>query len=285
MTIRGPLATAVIMQPYHGTAAVVTGAASGIGRGIAHALARAGAAVVVAAIEREGAEAVRDELVAGGARALALRVDVTDPAAVEDMAEKAFAAFGPVRLLCNNAGVYVGGPLMDTSLSEMQWLMSVNLWGVVHGVRAFVPRFRAQGAPAHILNTGSVSGLFPTTGQGAYAASKYAVVGYSERLREELAEHGIGVSVLCPATVRTRIGQSRRNRPPSAGGPVDVKPPERPPGAPLPPSILDPDAVGELVLRGIAENRLYIHTHANWVDRYRARFERIAGDFTLLQGR
>jgi NAD(P)-dependent dehydrogenase (short-subunit alcohol dehydrogenase family) len=273
------------MRDLRDKVAVVTGAASGIGRGMAHAFADQGMHVMVADIEETPAEAVAAELRQKQVRSLAFTVDVADAAGLDALAERAYGEFGEVHVLCNNAGVFVGGPVAETAIEEMHWMMSVNFWGVVHGVRAFVPRFRAQDGAAHIVNTGSVSGLFPTPDQGAYTATKYAVVGYSERLREELAEEGIGVSVLCPGGVRTRIGESRRNRPERFGGPVGTTPRPRAatPARAAPSRSLDPLEVGQLVVRGIQEDRLYIHTDPLWVDRYQARFARVVDDFALLE--
>jgi NAD(P)-dependent dehydrogenase (short-subunit alcohol dehydrogenase family) len=269
------------MRDLQGRVAVITGAASGIGRGIAHALAAEGAHIVVADIEAGPARAVAGELGAQGIRAVPVEVDVADPSSLERLAEQAYAEFGAVHILCNNAGVFIGGPLAETSSEEWAWLIAVNLMGVVNGVRAFLPRMRAQGGEAHIVNTGSISGLYPTPNQGAYTATKYAVVGYSERLHDELAADGIGVSVLCPSGVRTRITDSRRNRHPAYGGPVSAPPRSTP--APARPSVMDPLDVGRLVVQGIKENRLYIHTHLNvkdWIDN---RFRHILADFAPLE--
>ncbi len=270
------------MRDLAGKVAVVTGAASGIGRGLAHTLADEQMDVVVADVEAAPVRAVAEELRGKGVRALSVGVDVTDASALEALAERAYAEFGAIHLLCNNAGVFVGGPLVETDLDEMHWMMTVNYWGVVHGVRAFAPRFRAQGGEAHIVNTGSSSGLHPTANQGAYVATKYAVVGYSERLREELAEEGIGVSVLCPGWVRTRLGESRRNRPAQYGGPVHQSRPPRAVDAESRP--LAPEEVGRLVVSGIRENRLYIHTASQWRERYEERFAHVLEDFDPLDG-
>lgn len=267
------------MQDLQGKVAVVTGGGSGIGRGIAHALAGAGMHIVIADIEAAAAELVASEIAARGVRALAVQTDVAHPREVEALAARSYEVFGAVHVLCNNAGVFVGGRLAETSADEWAWLIAVNLMGVVNGVQSFLPRLREQGGAAHIVNTGSVSGLYPTPNQGAYTASKYAVVGYSERLRVELEPEGIGVSVLCPSGARTRIGESRRNRQQQFGGPV----PTTPASYTHRPDVLTPEAVGQLALRGIRENRLYIHTHLSFRPRYEERFAQILADFAPLE--
>ena len=273
-----------IMKELRGKSAVVTGGGGGIGRGIAHALAEEGVNVVVADIEPDSAETVAAELQQLGVRAVAVQTDVIDASAVDALAENAYEQFGEIHVLCNNAGVFAGGPIAETAVEDLDWMLAVNFDGTANGVRAFLPRMRAQDGEAHIVNTGSVSGLYPTPHQGAYSASKYAVVGYSERLQQELEPDGIGVSLLCPAGVRTRIGEARRNRQAQFGGPVVAPPrPPRGPDADRDPRWLDPMDVGKLVIQGIRRNRLYIHTDASWERLYRERFERILADFELLE--
>lgn len=269
------------MEDLAGKVAVVTGAGSGIGRGIAHALADRGCHIVAADIEVAAAETVAAELRRKGVRALAVQVDVADAASVGALAERAFAEFGAVQVLCNNAGVFIDGPLLETQPEEWAWLIAVNLMGVVNGLRAFLPRMRRQGEAAHIVNTGSISGLYPTPNQGAYSASKYAVVGLSERLRVELEPDAIGVSVLCPSGVATRITESRRNRQAAFGGAGETHP--LPPAPTSRTGRMDPFDVGRLVVAGIRENRLYIHTHLNvkgWIEE---RFNHILADFAPLE--
>jgi len=259
---------------------VVAGSSKNKGRGIAHALADEGVHVVIADIETEPAEVVAAEIRQKEVRALVVRTDVVEPDSLAALVSRSYDEFGAVHVLCNNAGVFVGGPLDETSPEEWAWMLAVNLMGVVNGVRFFLPRMRAQGGEAHIVNTGSVSGLYPTPNQGAYAATKYAVVGYSERLRAELEPDGIGVSVLCPSGVRTRIVESRRNRQRQFGGPVPTTPP---PGYGSNPNVMDPLQVGRLVVKGIKDNRLYIHTHANFKPNYEQRFKQVLEDFAALE--
>ena len=248
------------MRELDGRVALVTGGGSGIGRGIALALAGAGMHVVVADIELDAAEAVAAEL---GAEASADSVDVTDPAAVEALAERCFERHGGVDVLCNNAGVIGPTPLGPGSVDNWRWIVDVNILGVAHVINAFVPRMRARvgdtGGEAHIVNTASMAGLRAGDGwaHSAYGASKFAVVSMSRNLRGELAGSGIGVSVLCPGGVDTRIWEAGRNRPAERGGPEAYERPDRL----LPARVLDPLVVGRHVLRAIREDALYIITH------------------------
>ena len=262
------------MQEIAGKVAVVTGGGEGIGRGIAHALAAAGALVAVADIDTAAADRVVAELEAAGARALSARVDVADAGSVESLARHVEAALGPVAILVNNAGVMLDGSLVDADARDWQWVLSVNLMGVVHGVRAFVPGMRAREVGGHVVNTGSMAGLAPRLGSrlGIYSASKAAVVSYSEMLRAELAADGIGVSVLCPSTVRTRIWDADRNRPAALGAGQPVPMPARIADA------LDPMAVGPLVVRAIREDRAYILTSDDARPRIEARNAAVLAD-------
>lgn len=262
------------MQDIEGRVAVVTGGGEGIGRGIAHALAAAGAKVAIADIDRAAGERVAAELREGGAESQPFVADVADVTSVQALAGDVEAALGPVSILCNNAGVMLDGPLADAPDSDWQWVLNVNLMGVVHGVQAFVPRMRANGTAGHIMNTGSMAGLAPRhgSGLGIYSASKAAVVSYSEMLRDELAPEGIEVSVLCPSTVSTRIWEADRNRPSELGPGKPVPRPERSVGA------IDGMAVGPLVVRGIRENRAYIFTGLDSRGRVEARHSRLLED-------
>lgn len=204
------------MEQLRGKTAVVTGAASGIGRALARVFGREGMKLVLSDIEMEPLEVVRTELEAAGVACVALRADVSQPGDVEALAEAARDAFEhqPVHLLCNNAGVFTGGACWDTPAADYEWVLGVNVWGVIHGIRVFLPAMieRNEG---HVVNTASMAGLVTVPMVGAYAVSKHATVALSECLHHDLAqrESAVSVSVLCPEVIATRIAQAGRNRP------------------------------------------------------------------------
>jgi len=203
------------MDDFAGRVAVITGAASGIGRGLARHAAREGMRVVLADVEAAALDdAVRD--VAGlGAEAIGVRTDVSDEADVEALADAAYQRFGAVHLLCNNAGVFQAGVVWQRTQADWDWVMGVNLWGVLHGIRAFVPRLLEQGGDAHIVNTSSMAGMMTVAYSGPYVVSKFAAAALTECLAHDLRAQGssIGVSCLVPGYVDTRIADSTRNRP------------------------------------------------------------------------
>jgi NAD(P)-dependent dehydrogenase (short-subunit alcohol dehydrogenase family) len=259
------------MTELGGGVAVVTGGASGIGRAMAERFARERAKVVVADIDARALAAVVDSIKARGGEALGVPTDVTDLSSVQALAAAAFEAFGKVSVLCNNAGVALWGGLESATHRDWQWVLGVNLWGVIHGVEAFVPRMIASREPGHIVNTASMAGLVATRGLGVYNTSKYAVVGLSETLAKDLRPYHIGVSVLCPMGVATQIRESARNRPadltndaPSAVEPVELM------GRTLAPAV-----VAEMVLSAIRANRLYVITHEEGLEALRRRHERL----------
>ena len=201
-----------------GKVAVVTGGASGIGKGIATQLIAEGARVIIADIQRDVLAAAAPEIGA----ALAVPVDVSDPASVDALAGQVLETFGAVHVVCNNAGIGPLAPVADLTLDDWRWMIGVNLWGVIHGVHTFLPILKRNRDGGHIVNTASMAGLVAGPRLGAYAAAKFGVVGLTEVLAAELAADNsrVGVSVLCPGTVRTNIGNSSRNRPadlPDAG--------------------------------------------------------------------
>ena len=195
---------------------VVTGAGSGIGRALALACAGRGMAVVAADIEAPALQQTQKLLQAKGARCVAQPCDVSSQSDLEALADASWSAFGRVDWLFNNAGVAVLGPVWQATLDDWSWVMGVNLMGVVHGVRTFVPRMLEAGVPAHVINTASAAGLATLAGSGVYCTSKHAVVALSECLQHDLsaANAPIGVSVICPSLLASRIDDSARNRPP-----------------------------------------------------------------------
>jgi NAD(P)-dependent dehydrogenase (short-subunit alcohol dehydrogenase family) len=250
---------------------VVTGGASGIGRALCLAFARAGAHVVVADLDEAGMTDTASAVAKAGRRALTVRTDVSRLADVRALADRAWAELGGVHVLCNNAGIALWGGLDAATHADWEWAIGVNLWGVIHGVETFVPRMIAQKTEGHIVNTASMAGLIASEGLGVYNTTKYAVVGLSETLQKDLRRHEIGVSVLCPMGVNTRIRQSARNRPAAlrnaaaeTGGEVE-----------LIGRYLSPEHVAERVLRAVLENRLYVITHPEGLEPLRRRFARM----------
>ncbi len=196
--------------------AVITGAGSGIGRALALACAREGASIVLADIDERG---MAETAALISTPHHSQRCDVSKPGALDALAEATYARFGAAHLLFNNAGVAVAGPMWTATLDDWKWVLEINLMGVVHGIRAFVPRMLAQGGEGHIVNTASMAGLISVPGSAVYCVSKHGVVTLSECLHHDLqaAKSKIGVSVLCPAFVPTGIAESARNRPAELG--------------------------------------------------------------------
>ena len=245
------------METFKDTVAVVTGGGSGIGRALTLALARAGSRVVVADVDEGAMAAVAGEVTALGGEALTVRTDVSDLGQVQALADRAWKTFGAVHVLCNNAGVAAWGGLEQATHRDWQWVLGVNLWGVIHGVETFVPRMIAGGERGHVVNTASMAGLIASQGLGVYNTSKYAVVGLSETLAKDLKPYGIGVSVLCPGFVQTRIHESERNRP--GGAAVDANTLGM--LGQLVAGGIEPAAVAEKVVDAVRSDRFYILTH------------------------
>jgi NAD(P)-dependent dehydrogenase (short-subunit alcohol dehydrogenase family) len=260
------------MEDLKGKVSVVTGGASGIGRALCWEFAREGAHVVVADLDEAGMAETAAGVTSAGTRAVTVRTDVSKLASVQALAERAWKEFGGVHVLCNNAGVVVHGGLEAATHRDWEWILGVNLWGVIHGVETFVPRMIAQKQPGHIVNTASMAGLIASQGLGVYNTSKYAVVGLSETLQKDLRRHNIGVSVLCPMGVSTNIRASERSRP------AELKNPGPPPetdGVQLIGRYLTPEDVAGRVLRAVKANRLYVVPHDEAREPLRRRFERM----------
>jgi NAD(P)-dependent dehydrogenase (short-subunit alcohol dehydrogenase family) len=264
------------MKDLKGKGAFVTGAASGIGLGMALALADEGADVVLADIEEGRLAAARDQVAAKGVKTATVRLDVSNREAVYAAAQEAQAALGKIHILCNNAGVsYAGVPLDAVPDKDWDWVVAVNLMGVVNGLQAFLPLIEAHGEGGHVVNTASIGGhhVMPGWGRGLYVTTKYAVVGLSESLLDDLQAKHIGVSVLCPAAVNTDIYQGGRNRPERFGGPY-----RRPDDHPMIPQLkagMDPYEVGRWVVRAIEDDEFYIFTHPDTKALLEGRFQRI----------
>ena len=238
-----------------GEVAVITGGASGIGRGTALAFARAGADIVLADIHADRLRATRDEIQHLGRRVLAVKCDVSRDEDVAELAERAEADMGPVGIVMNNAGVVLRGALEAISIADWQWCFGVNVFGVIRGIRAFLPRMiqRRQG---WIINTGSVAGLVALTGEGApYVASKFAVVGLSEALALYCQPFGIGVSLLCPGGVRTNLAETGRSIGMTAEREAsETRMAQTVQGG----EEMDPEDIGEIVLRAVQDETFLV---------------------------
>jgi len=262
------------MQELCDKAAFVTGGASGIGLALGRAFAEAGMKVMLADIEETALAAAVAGLQGVGPQIRGVTCDVADQGSVERAAEAAFAAFGKVHIVCNNAGVAAAGGIDNISVADWRWVLDVNLMGVLYGIRALLPHMRAHGEGGHIVNTASMAGM--VSAFSPYFASKFAVVSMSEGLAVELKPHGIGVTVLCPGWVRTRIGESARNRPQRYG------PAAAPIQSPLAAQIaelirtgIDPGEVARQTLAAIREDQLYVFTHPEMRGAVEARFQGI----------
>ncbi len=268
------------MEKLEGRVAVITGGASGIGLATARALAGEGMKIVLADHNADGLAEAQPAVEACGAEVLAVPTDVGALEQVQALADRAFDRFGAVHVVFNNAGVALAGLMHEHTHEEWEWIVRVNLWGVIHGVEVFVPRLLAQGEGGHVVSTASFAGVVPNYGLGAYCVTKYGVVALSECLQRELRAEGIGVSVLCPMMVATSIGaNSQRDRPGSVDAPVV---PEPAPGRGPQGRTLDVDEVAGRVLNAIRTGQLYIFTHEEARQFVRNRFERIDRAFEAL---
>ncbi|MCK9988739.1 MAG: hypothetical protein AzoDbin1_05211 [Azoarcus sp.] len=267
------------MQELAGRVAVITGAASGIGAAMAWRFARAGMKVVAADVDEAALAAVCNELVEAGHTAIGVRTDVARAADVDALAERAYAAFGAVHLLCNNAGVVPSGryrAVWEFPVEDWRWSLDVNLYGVIHGLRSFIPRMLDAGDEGHVLTTASVAGLISGSGSPVYSAAKHAAVRVTEALYASLRERNapIGVSLLCPGLVNTRIYESERNRPDGlrpAGGPAPETLELQAIAASLYAGAMSPEAVAEIACQAVLDDRLYVLTTDSFDDAIRER--------------
>jgi NAD(P)-dependent dehydrogenase (short-subunit alcohol dehydrogenase family) len=263
------------MKHLEGKVAAVTGAASGLGKAMALAFAAEGMNVALADVDEAGIKAVEEEVRSRKAKPFSMRVDVSKAAEVEAFAERTVAKLGAVHLVCNNAGVALTGAVWENTALDWEWILGVNLRGVVNGVRAFVPRLLAQDE-GYVVNTASVAGLISPPGMGAYCVSKHAVVTLSEALHHDLRERGsrVGVSVLCPAYVPTGIADSERNRPKDLG--ISRKTEK---DAMMRKAVSSgkksAEEVARAVVAAVKEGRFYILTHPAIKGAIRARMEDI----------
>jgi NAD(P)-dependent dehydrogenase (short-subunit alcohol dehydrogenase family) len=275
------------MKDFSGKTAFVTGGASGIGLALCHAFGQCGMNVAFGDVEAEACAAAVRALRGTGINAIGITVDVSDRDSLAQAAARTFAEFGKVHILCNNAGVSRAGPIESISPSDWDWVIGVNLKGLVHGLQVFLPHMKAHGEPGHVVNTASINGVAGAPLAGPYCATKFASVGISEVLAAELAGSPIGVSVLCPSWVKTRMLDNGRNRPTRFGGPIrldmDGANAERNQRyAKALENGLDPADVAKLVIKAIEARRLYVFTHADRRGDIDGRYELMAEGFDAL---
>jgi NAD(P)-dependent dehydrogenase (short-subunit alcohol dehydrogenase family) len=271
------------MELGEGQTAVVTGAASGMGRAFAERFGALGMNVVLADVEEPRLAEVAGNMRESGANVLPVVTDVADGTSIDALAAKAFDTFGAVHVLCNNAGVGGGGPIHELTTNDWQWVLGVNLWGVIHGIRAFLPTMLSSGEEGHIVNTASMAGMIAGPMMGPYNATKFAVVAISETLHAELQMTGggkVGVSVLCPGFVNTDITTSGRNRPASLPGREVIPAPE---AASAFKTLLEsgkqPAEVALMVERAIRNRELHIFTDRQFLPPFEDRAQRIISSF------
>jgi NAD(P)-dependent dehydrogenase (short-subunit alcohol dehydrogenase family) len=269
------------MQGFQGRVAIVTGAASGIGLALCQVFAEQGMKIVLADVEQEALTAAADSIEALGVECLAVVCDVSDPQAVEELAALTVQTFGAIHIACNNAGVFAGGTLWESSLDDYEWLIAVNQYGVINGIRSFVPRMIDNGEPCHLVNTASMAALTSMPFSGIYNMTKHAVLALSETLFHELSLMApqVGVSCLCPEAVATGIGHSQRNRPETLS---DTPASD---GRSLAEEAIvstaaggkSPRVLAERVLQGIRDQQFYLLSEDTWRDTANARLEDIGG--------
>ena len=254
------------MKELKGKTAFITGGASGIGLGLVKVFAGAGMKVVMADLRQDHLDEAMAELQDSGANVHPIQLDVSDRKAMAAAADEAERVYGNVHLLCNNAGVNIIRPITAATYEDFDWLFSVNTGGVVNGLMTFIPRMLAHGEGGHIVNTSSVAGFLTGPGTAIYSATKFAIRALSEAARYDLIPHGIGVSVICPGTVSTRLYESEDNRQPQYMGHVDETVKAQRAGTGelfrrVLPMGIDPLKVGEMTLQAVQNNDFYVITH------------------------
>ena len=278
------------MREFAGKTAFITGAASGIGLALARTFLDRGMNVMMADVEQAALDAAVHGLSNYGDRVAHIRCDVAIGEELADAAARTFATFGNVHVLCNNAGVSRAGLVEEIALADWEWVIDVNLYGLIHGLRVFLPHMKQHGEPGHIVNTSSMSGLTPKALAGPYGATKFAIVGLSHVLAQELAGSEIGVSVLCPGWTRTNMPDNGRNRPARFGGAYDFR---------TDPVLaernreyvegsrngLDPLDLAALVMRAIEEDEFYIVTQPGRRGDVQARYDELMRAFDAVAAR
>ena len=267
------------MQDLAGKVAFITGGASGMGLGMARAFSEAGMKIMLADLDEKRLATAEQEFKDKGVDVATILCDVSKQQAVINAADATVEHFGKVHVLCNNAGINVGGTFEELSQQDWDWVIAVNQLGVQYGISAFLPKIKAHGEGGHIVTTSSMAGIVNAgAGWGPYNASKFAAVVMSEVLRSELKETNIGVSVLCPGAVATNIAEASDHRPADYGSSGD-KPVIPGDVGDLLASGLDPDVVGKLVLEGIQQNQFYLFTDPRMLKQVQRRFDHMQAGF------
>jgi len=273
------------MKDFKQKVAVITGGASGLGLAVARRAAAEGMKLVLADIEEEALRKVETEFRKAGTPVIGIRTDVSRAQDMERLAEKTLATFGGVHLLCNNAGVGPGGVLWENTVADWEWVLGVNVWGVIHGVRVFLPIMMRQDTESHVVNTASVAGLLSVPGMGIYCVSKHAVVTLTECLYHDVAQRAshVGVSLLCPAYVPTGIIDSERNRPALLRNAQRAKTPEELAREEVMRKAvlsgkISAEQVADMVFSAVADKRFYILTHPKIKGAIQMRMEDILQD-------
>lgn len=273
------LSKAYIMKIDSSSVAFITGGAAGIGLGIAQAFAKRGAKLMLADIDQSTLDAAAETLRADGADVATVVCDVADEAQMRAAAQATIDRFGKVHIVVNNAGVALGGMTGEIDLKDWRWIVDINLMGVAHGVEIFTPLIKSHGEGGHIINTASLAGHIAGPGMAPYHATKFAVVGYSEAMQQELAPADIGVSVLCPAWVKTNIHRSGFNKPTGGGNEEDPQFQEM---SKVIDGGLDPADLGEWTATCVEDNRLYIFSHPEFAAGIDMRYAAVKADYDAV---
>ena len=272
------------MRDFKNKVAVITGGGGGIGRALALAFATKGMHIALADVEEEPLAAVANEVAKIGVRCSTSVIDVTDLESMQTFADKVFDELGGAHVICNNAGVVTMKKAQDMSASDWDWVVGVNLYGVINGIQAFLPKMVEQDAGGHIVNTASIAGLVSeaTPGIISYTTSKYGVTGLTESMRLDLEQYNIGCSVVCPGGVATRIVEAGRNRPAHYGGPeqpnLDVMGSKKS----VPQEMITPEALAQMILHAVQENELYVLSHPETQPAVEKRFKEILAAFEKI---
>ncbi len=279
------------MKDVAGKVAFITGGASGLGLAMARSFSAAGMKVVIADIQDDALAAAKEEFSDTNANVITMKVDVTDRKAMEQAAKDTIEAFGKVHVLCNNAGVAVNGEIGDMTYKDWDWVMKVNLDGVVNGMVTFTNLIKSHGEGGHIVNTASIAGQLGMGGMSVYNTTKFAVVGMSEAMHQDLAPHNIGTSVLCPGFVATQIFTSERNRPAQLGGSgastfdlngvgdKELSDEDAQRMQEMLDNALDPSVIGDMVLYAIQNDEFYILSHGEFKDAVAERGRALSDSF------